>query len=123
MNIISLDSLLNDLLRHTLSLEKIVLEEESDPEKWIELLDKRQEAMDQLSERFAEGFCLTEAQKQIYLQPAYEADQRIVSIIERKKQASESQLANVQKGKVANQFYGGNSNSYSPYGAFFDKKK
>lgn len=123
MNITSLESLLNDLLRLTLSLEKIVLDEESEPEEWIELLDKRQAVMDQLSELFAEGLSLTEAQKQIYLQPAYEADQKIVPIIDRKKKASETQLANVQKSKAANQFYGGNSNSYSPYGAFFDKKK
>lgn len=123
MNVTPPDSLLNDLLMHTLSLEKIVLDEESEPEEWIELLDKRQEIMDLLSELFAVGLCLTEAQKQIYLQPAYEADRKIVPIIYRKKMESETQLANVQKGKAANQFYGGNGNSYSPYGAFFDKKK
>jgi flagellar protein FliT len=123
MNITSLDSLLIDLLRLTLSLEKIVLNEESEPEKWIELLDERQEVMDQLSGLFAEGVTLTEAQEQIYLQPTYETDQKIVPIMDRKTKASETQLANVRKSKAVNQHYGGNSNSYSPYGAFFDKKK
>jgi flagellar protein FliT len=123
MNITSLDSLLNDLLRLTLSLEKIVLDEESEPEKWIEFLDQRQEVMDQLSGLFAEGVTLTEAQKQIYLQPTYEADQKIVPIIARKKMTSETQLANLRKSKAASQYYGGYGNSYSPYGAFFDKKK
>jgi hypothetical protein len=123
MNSTSLDSLLIDLFRLTLSLEKIVLDEESEPEKWIELLDERQEAIDQLSELFAEGVALTEAQQQIYLQPTYEVDQKIVPIMNRKKMASDTQLANVRKSKAANQQYGGNGDSYSPYGAFFDKKK
>ncbi|CAM4389405.1 hypothetical protein L1N85_23935 [Paenibacillus alkaliterrae] len=123
MNITSLDSLLNDLLTLTLSLEKIVFAEENEPEKWIELLDKRQEVMDQLSGLFAEGVSLTEAQKKIYLQPTYEADQKIVPIMDRKKKASETQLTNVRKSKAANQHYGGYVNSYSPYGVFFDKKK
>jgi hypothetical protein len=55
MNTGSQDSLLNDLLKLTLSLEEIVLDEESEPEKWIELLDKRQEVIDKLSGLFAEG--------------------------------------------------------------------
>lgn len=123
MNMTSLDSLLNDLLRLTLSLEKIVLDEESEPEKWIELLDKRQAVMDQLSGLFAEGASLTEAQKKIYLQPAYEADQKIVPIMDCKKKASETQLTNVRKSKAANQHYKEYGNSYSPYGAFFDKRE
>jgi flagellar protein FliT len=123
MNTGSQDSLLNDLLKLTLSLEEIVLDEESEPKNWIELLDKRQEVMDQLTGLFAEGISLTETQKKIYLQPTYEADQRIVPIMEWKKNESVIQLANIRKSKAANQHYGGYGNSYSPYGAFFDKKK
>lgn len=123
MNMTSLDSLLNDVLRLTLSLEEIVLDEESEPEKWIEILDKRQEVMDQLSGMFVEGISLTEAQKQTYLQPAYESDQKIIPIMDRKKRMSEIQLTNGWRSKAVNQHYGGYGNSQSPYGAFFDKKK
>ena len=123
MNTTSLDSLLNDLLTLTLSLEIRVLDEESEPDEWIELLDKRQDVMDQLSKLFAEGVSLTAGQKQTFLQPTYEVDQKIVPIMDQKKQASETRLANVRKSIAANQNYGVYSNSYSPYGAFFDKKK
>jgi flagellar protein FliT len=122
MNTTSLDPLLNDLLKLTLSLEQIVLDDDSEPEQWIELLDHRQKVMDQLSGRFADGVTLTEAQKKIYLQPTYESDLKIIPIMDQKKQASEMQLAHVRKSKAANQQYGGNGYSYSPYGAFFDKK-
>ncbi|MBP1157789.1 MULTISPECIES: flagellar protein FliT [unclassified Paenibacillus] len=122
MNITSLDAILQDLLELTLFLEKKV-QAESEPEEWIELLDKRQEVMNQLSGLFAEGVSLTEVQKQTYLQPTYEADRKIVPIMDAKKKATETQLAIIRKSKAANQQYGGYGNSYAPYGAFFDKKK
>ncbi|NEW08836.1 hypothetical protein GK047_22830 [Paenibacillus sp. SYP-B3998] len=114
---------MNELLGLTVLLEKTVLDEESDPEKWIELLDKRQEVMDQLSGLFVKGISLTETQKQTYFQPAYEVDKRIIPIMDREKKKLESQIANVQKNKIVNQQYGGYGTSYSPHGAFFDKKK
>ncbi|MDQ0918585.1 hypothetical protein [Paenibacillus sp. V4I5] len=123
MNIISLDSLLSDLLKLTISLEERVLDEESEPEEWIELLDQRQVIIDQLSGLFAEGVSLTEAQKQTYLQPAYEFDKKIVPIMDREMKKLESQLANIKISKAVNKQYGGYGASSSPYGAFFDKKK
>jgi flagellar protein FliT len=123
MTITSVESLLNDLLTLTLSLEETVFDQECEPEQWIELLDKRQQVIDQLSGMFAQGISLTEAQKHTYLKPAYEADQKIIPRMDRMKQASETQLANLRKSKAANEQYGGYQNSHSPYGAFFDKKK
>jgi flagellar protein FliT len=123
MDISSLDALLSNLLSLTLSLEKIVIDEESEPEAWIALLDQRQEVMDQLSALFADGVSVTDTQKQTYLQPSYEADQRIVPIMDRKKKEVEIELANVQKSKAANRQYVEYGNAPSPYGAFFDKKK
>lgn len=119
----SLDSLLNDFLLCTLSLEKSVLEDESEPEEWIELLDNRQAVMESLSSLLAQGIPLTEAQKKNYLQPAYEVDQMIVPIMERKKKKLESDFVNLKKSQAINQQYGESGNTYSAYGAFFDKKK
>lgn len=117
----SLDFLLDDLLRLTISLEERVLDEESEPEEWTKLLDERQVVMDQLSGLFAEGASLTDSQKQTYIQPAFEVDKKIVPIMDREKKKLETQIANVQKSKTVNQQYGGYG--ASPYGAFFDKKK
>ncbi|WP_054025394.1 flagellar protein FliT [Bacillus sp. FJAT-28004] len=119
----SLDSLLNELLNHTLSLEQRVLDDNSEPEEWIELLNKRQEIIDLVSELLAQGLSFTDTQRKTYLQPAYEIDQKIVPIMDRKKQALGSEIMNMKKTQAVNQQYGDYGNSYSPYGAFFDKKK
>jgi flagellar protein FliT len=119
----SLDSLLNDFLMNTLSLEQSVKDDYSEPEEWIELLNQRQEVIDSLSVLFEQGISLTDAQKKMYLQPAYEVDLRIVPLIDRKKKILEADMMNLNRSKAVNQQYGESGNSYSPYGAFFDKKK
>lgn len=119
----SLDSLLNDFLINTLSLEQRVLDDTSEPEEWIELLDKRQELIESISGLLAQGFSFTEVQKKNYLQPAYEVDQKIVPLMDMKKQSLGTEIMNLKKTKAVNQQYGEYGNSYSPYGAFFDKKK
>lgn len=119
----SLDSLLNELLNYTQSLEQSVADEESEPEDWIELLDKRQEVMDSLSSIFSQGTQLTEDQKKNYLLPVNDMDLKITPIMERKKKLLESEMMNMNKSKAVNQQYGEFGQSYSPYGAFFDKKK
>lgn len=123
MNNASLEALLNELLALTLSLEKAVQDEEEEPDTWLELLDERQEIMDELSELFAQGITLTEDQKRLYIQPLFDLDQKIVPMMGRRKQGVEVQMANLQKSKQVNMQYGGYGSSYSPYGAFFDKKK
>ncbi|MDQ8734017.1 hypothetical protein [Paenibacillus sp. LHD-38] len=119
----SLDSLLNDFLIGTHKLEQSVIDEDSEPEEWIELLNIRQEVIDSISELFAVGISLTEIQKKTYIHPAYEVDQRIVPIMDRKKKDLETDMMNLNRSKAVNQQYGEFGNSYSPYGAFFDKKK
>jgi flagellar protein FliT len=118
----SLDSLLNDFLLITLALEKRVLDDESEPEEWIELLNQRQVIMDCLSKLLSEGITISTTQKQAYLQPVYEVDLKIVPAMDRKKKELESEMANVRRSKAINQQYGGYGKSYSPYGAFFDTK-
>ncbi|OME87129.1 hypothetical protein BK120_03865 [Paenibacillus sp. FSL A5-0031] len=119
----SLDSLLNDFLSYTFTLEQRILEDNSEPEEWVELLDKRQEVIDLVSEALEHGCSFTEIQIQTYLQPAYEVDQRIFPIMNRKKQNLGSEIMNMKRSQAVNQQYGDYGNSHSPYGAFFDKKK
>ncbi|WP_053373825.1 flagellar protein FliT [Paenibacillus sp. FJAT-27812] len=119
----SLESLLNDFLHITRSLEERVVDENSEPEEWIELLDKRQEHINALTILLSQGIAFTDSQKKSCLQPAYEIDLRIFPIMDQKKKKLESEIINLKKSKAANQQYGDYGNSYSPYGAFFDTKK
>ncbi|MGO4180752.1 hypothetical protein AB4Z17_06160 [Paenibacillus sp. TAF43_2] len=118
-----LDSLLNDFLIYTLSLEKRVLDEYSEPEEWLELLSKRQELIDHISELLEQGVSFTDTQKKVYLQPAYEADKKIAPLMDVRKRDLESDMVNMKKTQAVNQQYGEYGSSYSAYGAFFDKKK
>lgn len=118
-----LDSLLNNFLIYTLSLEKRVLDEYSEPEEWLDLLSKRQELIDHISELLEHGVSFTDTQKKIYLQPAYEADKKIAPLMDIRKRDLESDMVNMKKTQAVNQQYGEYGSSYSAYGAFFDKKK
>lgn len=104
-------------------MEQRILEDNSEPEEWVELLDKRQAVIDLVSVALEHGCSFTEIQKQTYLQPAYEVDQRIFPIMNRKKQNLGSEIMNMKRSQAVNQQYGDYGNSHSPYGAFFDKKK
>ncbi|WP_169084615.1 flagellar protein FliT [Paenibacillus sp. PL91] len=119
----SLDSLLNDFLLHTLSLQQRVLDDDSEPEEWIDLLDKRQVVLESISRCLEKGFSFSEIQKKNYLQPAYEVDQKIIPIMDRKKQDLGSEIMNMKRSQAVTQQYGDFGSTYSPYGAFFDKKK
>ncbi|MGG1634797.1 hypothetical protein [Paenibacillus sp. NRS-1760] len=118
-----LDSLLNDFLIYTLSLEKRVLDQYSEPEEWLELLSKRQELIDHISELLEQGVSFTDTQKRVYLQPAYETDKKISPLMDIRKRDLESDMVNMKKTQAVNQQYGEYGSSYSAYGAFFDKKK
>lgn len=119
----SLDSLLNDFLNYTLSLEQRVLDDNSEPEEWLELLSMRQELIDYISELLVQGISFTDTQKKVYLQPAYEADRKIAPLMDLRKRDLEADMVNMKKTQAVNQQYGDFGGSYSPYGAFFDKKK
>lgn len=118
----SLDELLNDLLKLSLSLEKLVSEEERDPEEWIELLEQRQVIIDKLTKLFDDGITLSEAQKQTIMRPAFETDNKVIAMMSREKAKLAFQIADLQKSKTVNEQYGGYSGA-SLYGAFIDKKK
>ena len=118
----SLDMLLNELLEHTRRLQSRLLED-AEPEEWNDLLDQRQNVIQQLNERFEAGATLSDEQKRIYLQPAAEADMNLIPVMNRKKQLLAVEMANFRKSKAANDQYGGYGGSTSAYGAFFDKRK
>jgi len=106
----------------TQALKQTIFDPESDPETWSSLFDQRQEVIEQLSALFAQGIALTDEQKSKYLKPAYEMDQLIVPMIEKRKRALEAEQEQFHKAKQANQQYVGYGASV-PYGAFFDKRK
>jgi hypothetical protein len=118
----SIDVLLGELLSLTLSLENRVRDESGEPEVWIDLLDKRQDVIDQLSGLIATGYTLTDAQRKDYIESAYRSDQNIMAIMHNKKDHSEWQLANVRRKRAANEQYSDYGKLASPYGAFVDKK-
>jgi hypothetical protein len=118
----SIDLLLGELLSLTLSLENRVRDESSEPEVWIDLLNKRQNVIDQLSGLIATGCTLTDAQRKDYIEPAYRSDKNILAIMHNKKDHSELQLANVRRKRAANEQYSDYGKMASPYGAFVDKK-
>lgn len=121
MSISSLQTLLENLLERTLSLEKLVLSDDSEPDDWVGILEARQEIIGNLTDLFADGVTLSDYQKQHYLGKVYEIDQRLLPIMEKKKEEVQTSLSNIQRSKAArNQYF---DSGYTPYGAFFDRKK
>jgi hypothetical protein len=118
----SIEFLLGELLSLTLSLENRVRDDSTEPEVWIDLLDKRQDVIDKLSGLIATGYTLTDAQRKDYMEPAYRSDQNMIAIMHNKKDHSEWQLATVRRKRAANEQYSDFGKLASPYGAFVDKK-
>lgn len=117
-----LESLLKDLLDHSLELVGLVEDEDSDQEAWVQVLDERQGIMDHVSALLTQGATLTDLHKAEYLAKVYAIDQKLTPIIEERKAEVDAQLVTARKTKQMNQKYHHDS-GYSPYGAFFDKKK
>jgi flagellar protein FliT len=123
LNISIIDLLLDELLSLTVSLENRVKDNSSEPTAWIDLLDQRQEVIDKLSGLIATGYAITEDQRKKYIEPAYRSDQRIIAIMNNKKDNSEMQLARVRRNRAVSEQYSDYGRLATPYGAFLDKKK
>lgn len=117
----SLESVFKQLLVHSRELEKAVLQEESDPEQWLELLEKREELLQQISDAIGEGTVLPAEWKQQYVEPFLEIDQRLIPIMKGKQDQLSGKIAQIKRGRTVNKQYGGYGTT--AYGAFFDKKK
>lgn len=117
----TMEERLEKLLSLSLLLEKSVLDAESDPDDWVDILEERQQVMDQIQTALAEGATVSDTDKQNFLAKAYEIDQRILPIMEGKKLDVQDELHKLQKKKLAQKQYHGSA--ISAYGAFFDRKK
>lgn len=114
-------TLLESLLAHTLTLEKLVLEEEISAEKWIAVLDDRQAVIDQITTMVQCGVQIGQAEEKMYIAKAEEINRKILSVMEQRKLNVGNQLNHIQRSKSARMQYG--DIEFNGYGAFFDKKK
>jgi flagellar protein FliT len=122
MTITPLENLLEQVYSLTEELEQMVIQEEGDPESWVEVLDKRQEIIDQLTSQFQQGDKISDERKTRYLLAIREIEKRMVPVMEQKKREMQSKMVRVQKNKIGVQQYNG-YNTSNAYGAFFDQKK
>lgn len=118
----SLEVHFNQLLFHSRELEEAVLQEGSDPEEWLEHLEKRDELLQQIAAAIRQGFVLPVEWKQQYAEPFLEIDQRLIPIMKEKQDELSDKIAQIKRGRAGNKQYGGYSGS-TAYGAFFDTKK
>lgn len=113
-------TLLEGLYEATQRLEQAVAVKDSNPDDWLEILEEREKLIHQMQERFNAGLVLTDAQR-LQLTQVYEANQRLIPLIEGCKQSVQKQLNNLQRTKLAMNSY--NEEGPNCYGAFFDRKK
>lgn len=118
----SLELLFKQLLLLSHELEKSVLQEEAEPEEWLDLLEKREEILSKISSTIDAGFVLPKEWNQQYAVPFWEMDQRLIPIMQEKQDEVSEKIEQLKRGKTANKQYGGYTGSPA-YGAFFDTKK
>lgn len=118
----TVEPLFQQLLLHSHDLEKAVLKEETEPEEWLELLDKREEVLGQIADAIDRGFVLPPEWNLQYATPFLEIDQRLLPVMQEKQDELSEKINQIQRGRTANKQYGGYSGSPA-YGAFFDTKK
>ncbi|MGQ7277812.1 flagellar protein FliT [Brevibacillus thermoruber] len=114
------EALLQELIQCTLALEESVQQEDSDPDKWNQLLENRQRVIDQL-DKIEDKSWLDENKKDILLR-IYRKDQQILPLMQAKQESVSLKLREIQQIRAASNQY---TNRYaaSGYGAFFDKRK
>ncbi|MED1784202.1 hypothetical protein P4V43_20485 [Brevibacillus fortis] len=115
-----LQTLASTILHITRELEKSILREESEPETWNELLEKRQQVMDQIDLLLEKGGNL-EASALQNLQEAFAVDQKLYPLMNKERNSIEEKMKELNQIKVASNRYNNLSN-LSGYGAFFDTK-
>ncbi|MFM1651289.1 flagellar protein FliT [Brevibacillus sp. B_LB10_24] len=117
----TLEPLLERLLALTLGLEKSVNDAQEDPDVWVKILEERQGVMDSISGMLANGEVLSEHLKHQYIEKAYQCDQKILPILNKKKEELATKIGQLNRSKTVNLQYQGYGNIAS-YGAFFDQK-
>lgn len=116
----TVDSLLESLLGATLRLEQAVIREDSDPDEWMPILDEREQLIGELQKSGLTGSGLSDLQRK-QLEQVSEINQRILPLMDERKQGIQQKLNHLQRSKLALNTY--NDIGPSGYGAFFDRKK
>ena len=116
----AIDSLLGRLYDETVRLERAVMSEETDLEEWMIILDAREIIVKQIQELGLGKSDLTEQQWDEFANMS-EINNRVISVIEKRKKSVQQQLNNIQRSKLAMSSY--NEVGPNGYGAFFDRKK
>jgi hypothetical protein len=117
----ALEPLLERLLALTLDLEKCVNDPQEEPEEWVKIFEERQGVMDSISSMLANGEVLSEPLKHKYVEKAYHCDQKILPVLNRRKEELAAKIGQLNRLKTANLQYHGYGN-FASYGAFFDQK-
>ncbi|MED1915770.1 hypothetical protein P4V64_10670 [Bacillus thuringiensis] len=115
-----LQRLASTILHITRELEKSILIEESEPETWNSLLEKRQQVMDLIDLLLEKGGNL-EASALQNLQEAFMIDQKLYPLMNKERNSIEEKMKELNQIKVASNRYNNLAN-LSGYGAFFDTK-
>lgn len=116
----TVDTLLERLFKVTSDLEQAVTLQDSDPDEWLAILDEREVLIVQIGENVIADSELTPGQREC-LTRIYEVNQRLLPLMDSRKQGVQKQLNHVQRSKLAMNLY--HANGPSGYGAFIDRKK
>lgn len=117
---------LNRLLRLTEKLQEHVLNEQDDPDVWIQILDERQKVIDELQSLTHQGNTLQEHHRQL-IGNAIKIGRELGPIMEKAKKNVNDQLKLMERSRLAKKQYAG-SEHYGRYddlinSHFFDQKK
>lgn len=117
---------INRLLKLTETLQAHVLDKQDDPDEWNEILDQRQQIIEELQVYIELGNTFSENHKQV-ISSVMRIDQEIGPIMEKAKKDIEEQLKLLERTKLAKRQYDG-SERYGRYddysnSHFFDQKK
>lgn len=118
----NLESLLEILLEQTEAIEKCVLNEESDPEDWNQLIDSRQKIMDQISSWIERGYIIQSDLQEKYIIKAHQINEKLLPIMEQKKNAISEKMGSITSTKNTVKKYNHYSN-IAYFSSFFDQKK
>ena len=117
----NLEMLYQQVLAISLDWEQAVLREDAEPDEWVELLEQREQIMQQITEAIQGGAVPREEWRQQYIAPALEVNNRLIPIMEEQKNRLSDKIQQLQQGKTVNKQYMGYNTA--AYGAFFDTKK
>lgn len=122
----TLEMLLTQFLEKTKELKVLIgsykEESEDDVEKWVVLLEERQEIINQIDKLLEQGHMLSDEQKQNYLSTALLIDEEVKPMLQKHMTEIQAHLTGIMKKKSASLQYSGYT-APEAYGAFFDKRK